>query len=425
MVVLWSLRLRVVVEHTTGCGTTTQRLRYSQTTVHGVHTLGTTQVTTLWATPTNEMSRFRLAAVIAIVSAGTAATAPRRPNVVVLLLDDVGAGDLNVSGIPHDTPALTPHIYAMSTAAGALVVPRMYIGGSVCSPTRASLLTGRTPSRECVIYVEENALPLVLNESTTAAVARAAGYTTFIGGKWHLGSLTAATSPNCAAASTMPGGTCTTGYVAEAGGLCCDGRDAHVPVATPPDFGFDVALVTPQVAPSATANCGCWATVPGAGAGCELGHYAGAGHNNASQLFLECDAYLGTPGVATTATPNLPRRAAAGAAPAPMQSVPFVTAVDDAAFITDAFVAFARAAVAGGAPFHAQLWFHQAHIPYVAPPAFRQLYAGLTENEQVCARDRPPGRLRREARAQGQWAPPPLVRPRRRHPPPYPPPHLC
>ena len=63
-------------------------------------------------------------------------------NVLVLLVDDTGAADFNISGIPHDTPAFTPNIYSMSKAPGAVVIPRFYIGGSVCSPTRASVLTG-------------------------------------------------------------------------------------------------------------------------------------------------------------------------------------------------------------------------------------------------------------------------------------------
>ena len=317
----------------------------------------------------------------ALLLCAVASALAERPNIIVVLFDDTGAADLDIAGIPHDTPALTPHIRNMSLSPGSLVVPRTYIGGSVCSPTRSSILTGRTPSRECVIYVEENALPLVMNASTTAAAAKAAGYATFLAGKWHLGSLTNATTPDCVPAAAI-GGACTTGYVAEAGGLCCDGRDAHVSVATPPQFGFDVALVTAQVAPSATSNCGCWATVPGAGAGCELGHYSGAGHDNASQAFLECDQYLGTPG-ATGAGAGLGAAFRVVAAPAPMQSVQAVTPVDDAAFITDAFEQFARAAVATGTPFHANLWLHQAHIPYIAPPAFRALYPGLAANEQV------------------------------------------
>jgi hypothetical protein len=76
-----------------------------------------------------------------------------------------------------------------------------------------------------------------------------------------------------------------------------------------------------------------------------------------------------------------------------------VTPVDDAQFLADAAEAFIRSAVAGGAPWLAQVSFHQAHIPYIAPPAFRALYPTLTENEQdyygsLSAVDAQIGRLR-------------------------------
>jgi arylsulfatase A-like enzyme len=45
----------------------------------------------------------------------------------------------------------------------------------VCSPTRSSMLTGRTPTRECIINVEHNALPRPMANHTTAAYARQAG----------------------------------------------------------------------------------------------------------------------------------------------------------------------------------------------------------------------------------------------------------
>ena len=155
------------------------------------------------------------------------------------------------------------------------------------------------------------------------------------------------------------------GYVLDKG-LCCDGRDAHVPVLRPTDVGFDTALATPQVAPTATANCGCVGTVPGAGQDCELGHYAGPGHIPATQPWLECDQYFNSTSDGTAA----------------MVSLPQVSPVNDAAFLVDGFEAFARAAVGRGQPFFAQISFHNNHIPYVAPPEYRALYPGLDLNHQ-------------------------------------------
>ena len=100
---------------------------------------------------------------------------PLRSNVVLLLLDDVGYGDLDYGDGEHVSPSKTPHIAAFATGPNSVHFRRFYSGGAVCAPTRSSMVTGRTPTRECIINVEENALPLVLNQSTTAAYVRQAG----------------------------------------------------------------------------------------------------------------------------------------------------------------------------------------------------------------------------------------------------------
>ena len=69
-----------------------------------------------------------------------------RTNVVVLLADDLGFGDPGYQG----GRAKTPHLDAMSKSPHSLVFNRFYCGGAVCSPTRASILTGRTPNRVCM-----------------------------------------------------------------------------------------------------------------------------------------------------------------------------------------------------------------------------------------------------------------------------------
>ena len=84
-------------------------------------------------------------------------------------------------------------------------------------------------------------------------------YETGFFGKWHLGSLTSATTPDCQPAVQ---GACTVGYILTNSTLCCDGRDAHVPVMRPTDVGFTTVLATAQVSPTATANCGCVGTAP-------------------------------------------------------------------------------------------------------------------------------------------------------------------
>jgi hypothetical protein len=102
---------------------------------------------------------------------------PLRSNVLLLLLDDVGYGDLDLGG-QRTSPALTPNIAALAKAPGAVVFKRFYSGGVVCAPTRSTMLTGRNPLRECIVYVEENAFPAAMNMSTIAAYAKSSGYGT-------------------------------------------------------------------------------------------------------------------------------------------------------------------------------------------------------------------------------------------------------
>ena len=302
------------------------------------------------------------------------------PNVLILLSDDAGWGDASPPlGVSR---ALTPELNAMAVSPGAAHFPRSYIGGSVCSPSRASILTGRSPSRDCVINVEQFALPAALKGDTLADLAQSKGYRTAFFGKYHLGSNTDIVNATYCYDPALTNGTCLPGYVKMSPATCCDGRDAHVPARPPTFFGFDTVMSTSQVAPSSTSNCGCLMTVPGAGVGCNLGHYDGA-HTPLSVPGLECDQYWHTrPGDGVWA------------------AYEEVSAVDDAAMLVDQLENFLLSAAQDDRPFVAQVSFHQTHIPYVAPPEFRALYPDATRNEQdywgaTSAMDAQVGRIRR------------------------------
>ena len=71
-----------------------------------------------------------------------------------VLQDDMGWGDWSRTG----APAATPHLEAMSRAETAVWFHRAYSGNPICSPTRASVMTGRTPSRTCIYGVEQHIL---------------------------------------------------------------------------------------------------------------------------------------------------------------------------------------------------------------------------------------------------------------------------
>lgn len=101
-----------------------------------------------------------------------------QPNIVFVMADDMGWGQTSYRGHPV---LKTPQLDAM--AAGGLRFERFYAGAPVCSPTRASVLTGRTNDRTGVL---SHGYALRLQEKTIAQSLQAAGYVTGHFGKWHL-----------------------------------------------------------------------------------------------------------------------------------------------------------------------------------------------------------------------------------------------
>jgi arylsulfatase A-like enzyme len=107
--------------------------------------------------------------------------APARPNVVLIVTDDQGYGDLGSTGNPH---VRTPHIDRL---AGESVVFDRFFVSPVCAPTRASLLTGRYHLRTGTWGVTGGRETMRGDEVTLAEMLRANGYRTGAFGKWHNG----------------------------------------------------------------------------------------------------------------------------------------------------------------------------------------------------------------------------------------------
>ncbi len=120
----------------------------------------------------------------------TQALSLAKPNLVIIFCDDLGYGDLSSFGHPT---IHTPHLDRM--AAEGQKWTNFYAAASVCTPSRAGLLTGRLPIRNGMcsdkrrVLFPDSASGLPASEITVAEALREAGYATAAVGKWHLGHL--------------------------------------------------------------------------------------------------------------------------------------------------------------------------------------------------------------------------------------------
>jgi len=120
----------------------------------------------------------------AILSGAAVRRDPGRPNLLLILADDLGYGDLGFTGA---TDIETPHLDRL--AMEGMRATNFYANAPVCSPSRASILTGRWPHRhgvQDVIYARDRG-GLPASEVTVAELLRREGYATALIGKWHLG----------------------------------------------------------------------------------------------------------------------------------------------------------------------------------------------------------------------------------------------
>ena len=266
----------------------------------------------------------------ALCSPARAAAPGAQPSFLIMMGDDIGWADFRY----NNGTAVTPRLSEWIATAGTIKMMDFHTGGTVCSPTRATVLTGRNHFRDCVNYVYDcsdmtECVPDMdfapQRTFTIADAVRAAdkGYTSMFFSKWHLGS------------------------------FYNDSEKLGGVTSSPITHGFDHFHATVEVAPTATTNCQCNASWQ---AGCDFGHNDPTNHCTGSQGPDPNAA----PGCCFNYWSNDPS-AAHG-----VTNVTYPTPDDDAAYNAESFVSFVESLA--GAPFLAQVSFHNCHIPFVGTP---------------------------------------------------------
>lgn len=249
-----------------------------------------------------------------------------------MLVDDIGWSDFSY----NNGTALTPNIDNWAAANGSIRLQDFHSGGTVCSPTRATVLTGRNHFRDCVDSVYgcsdmSTCIPdfefAPMHTFTVGDAVRSAypneydNGGAYFAGKWHLGSF-------------------------------FNDSEAYGGISSSPmTHGFTKMNATVEVAPTATTNCQCKAEWEDH---CEFGHYHGPNH-----CFPEgkcCFNYwwddpLSPHGVTNNTLP---------------------TPEDDSLYLADAFTRYLSERSAQQKPFLAQISFHNCHIPFIGSKQFKE-----------------------------------------------------
>ncbi len=298
----------------------------------------------------NSVVKSVLAILTLICLAGaTSVSAAENPNVILVMCDDLGWGDVGFNG---SETAKTPCLDKM--AASSLKFNRFYSAAPVCSPTRGSAITGRHPFRYGIYFA--NTGHMRDDECTLAEALKTQGYATGHFGKWHLGTLTKLTED---ANRGGPKGV------------------AHY--STPAMNGFDVYFSTESKVPTYDPML-----KPKRFGDGESLRYGWAAIEDESQAQPYGTCYWD--GEESRVTENL--------------------GGDDSRVIMDRAIPFIEKTSEDETPFFAVIWFHTPHLPVVADKPHRDLYVDRSHKEQlyygcISAMDDQVGRLRAKLRELG------------------------
>ncbi|QDT94872.1 Arylsulfatase [Gimesia aquarii] len=243
----------------------------------------------------------------------TADAASQKPNVVLIMCDDLGWGDTGFNG---NKIIQTPHLDKMAKA--GVILKRFYAGAPVCSPTRGSCLTGRNPFRYGIVTANKGHMKA--QEFTLAELLKDHGYRTGHFGKWHLGTLTKTVRESNR------------------------GGPKNIKDFSPPwQNGFEVCFSTeakvptwdPMLKPAGKAPGKGWAAIE---EGKPTKPYGTHYWNAAGEIVKD----------------NLRG--------------------DDSKIIMDRALPFIESSTKADKPFFCVIWFHTPHLPVVAGPRYRDMY---------------------------------------------------
>ena len=281
---------------------------------------------------------------ILILCASASLLSANHPNIILIMTDDQGWGDVGYNGHPH---LKTPHLDQMQ--AEGVTFTRFYSGAAMCSPTRGSCYTGRNPYRFGITFAMKGMLEPTEIPITT--ILKKQGYTTGHFGKWHLGTLSK-----------------------EKGDQKRWGTFAKEPeryYCPPWERDVDVSFVTESKVPT-------WDPL------IDPGPIKKQNSSDANPGKAYGNDYFTGPG--TTITEN--------------------TKGDDSRVIMDRALPFIQKATEKKSPFFAAIWFHTPHSPVVGGPKYRKIYHDQPEHAQhyyacLTAMDEQIGRLRTKLKSLG------------------------
>jgi len=254
-------------------------------------------------------------------------TQAQKPNIILIMTDDQGWFDAGFNG---NQELLTPNLDQL--ASEGIILDRFYSASAVCSPTRASVLTGRNPLRMNIPHANSGSMKA--EEITLPEILSAEGYATGHFGKWHLGTLTLQTRD------------------ANRGG-----REEHQEhYSIPSMHGYDSYFCTESKVPTFNPMVCPLEYEEG-----ESKRYGWKAREHGEETEIYGTSYWS--GIETRVDHNLEG--------------------DDSRVIMDRAISFIESAAKKNKPFFTTLWIHTPHLPVVSDLEHRNLYDSMDLKKQI------------------------------------------